>query len=176
MLLSLNLAIDLNTDDGYTLVHDKKKRRRGNNVSVPKTFCPNNSNNQHGRLLTSPTLTIANTISQNVDIICKSQTSESSQKFSQKIFREIGDDYEFEIIPAAPLPPKSNNGQCMDVDSLVDFEDDVNTNSPTARRRGRPPGLKNKPSMRKPVESSNNFLALTNQEGIACSTSNIFSQ
>ena len=66
-----------------------KKKKRGNSVFVPKTFLPNNSNNQHGRLLTGTTLTIANTISQNADIICKPQTCESSPKFPKKIFSKI---------------------------------------------------------------------------------------
>lgn len=175
MLPSLDLAIDLNTDDGFTIVRDKKKRR-GNSISVPKKFHPNTSNNQHVKLLTNLALTNVNTISQNADINCKPQTSESSSKFPHKIFQEIGEDYEFEIIPAAPVPPKSNNGQCMDVDSLVEIEDNVNTNSHAARRRGRPPGSKNKPSVPKPAESSNSFLALADQEGNACSTSNILSQ
>ena len=143
---------------------------------MPKTYRPNNSNTQHGRLLTGPTLTNANTISQNVDIICKPQTSASSQKLSQKIFQEIGEGYVFEIIPAAPVPLISNNGQCMDVDSLAEIEDDVNTNSSATRRRGRPPGSKNKPFVPKPGVSSNKFLALADQESNACSSSNILSQ
>ena len=176
MLPSLDLAIDLNTDDGFTVVQDKKKRRRGNSSSMPKNFCPNNSNNHHVKLLTGPVLINANSISQNADINCKPHTSESSQKFPQKSFQEIGEDYEFEIIPAAHVPLKSNHGQCMDVDSLANTEDDVNTYSPTARRRGRPPGSNNKPSVPKPGDSLNNFLVLADQEGIACSTSNILSQ
>jgi hypothetical protein len=42
----------------------------------------------------------------------------------------------------------------------------------TARRRGRPPGSKNKPLVAKQGETSNSFLALTEHEFLADSSLN----
>ena len=106
----------------------------------------------------------------------KPLTKDSSQTIPPKVFQEIGDDYNFEIILAAPMPTDTHIGPSMDIESIVEIDDDVNMVPSTARRKGRPPGSKNKPFVPKIGECSNKFLALTDQEGMACSTPHFVSQ
>ena len=120
-------------DDGFTLVRNKK--RKGNNVSKPK---PNNP-------IVVPVPPPSDFSLQSTDMIVVSspivnsiEPASNSQKLPPKVFKEIGDDYLFEVIPAIGSTPN------MNMDSS-DFDLDPKPEDPTFKRRGRPPGSKNKP-------------------------------
>ena len=74
------------------------------------------------------------------------------------------------------MPTDSHIGPSMDIEPIAEIDDDVNMVPSTARRRGRPVGSKNKPLVPKIGECSNKFSALTDQEGISCSTPHSVSQ
>ena len=164
-------AIDLNSDDGFTVVPHKKKRRKGFNNSAPKPFRPNSSKNQIS-VASDPVLTTSHRLIKDGDGRNNPPAADQVRKLPTKIFQEIGEEYDFEIIPAAPVPSCSQIGPSMNMDSFVEAEEELIYGVSTARRRGRPPGSKNKPLVAKQGETSNSFLALTEHEFLVDSSLN----
>ena len=146
---------------------------------MPKSSYPTINTPQQSSLLSTPILTNTSTnyINQHDGLMEKPLIRDSSQKIPRKFFQEIGDDYNFEIILAAPMPTDSHIRPSMDIEPIEEIDDDdVNMVPSTARRRGSPLGSKKKPFVPKIGECSNKFLALTDQEGMACSTPHFVSQ
>ena len=167
----IDAAIDLNSDDGFTVVPHKKKRRKGFNNSAPKPFRPDSSKNQIS-VASDPVLTASHRLIKDGDGRNNPPAADQVRKLPTKIFQEIGEEYDFEIIPAAPVPSCSQIGPSMNMDSFVEAEEELIYGVSTARRRGRPPGSKNKPLVAKQGETSNSFLALTEHEFLADSSLN----
>lgn len=106
------------------------------------------------------------------DVVINKQT----RKLPPKVFKEIEDEYDLEIIPAASNPLSPKFGPSMEIDSLMEAEDDSFNDPSTAKRRGRPPGSKNKAAVPKQGDNSNRFVALMEQECTAESPPNVVSQ
>ena len=166
-----DVSIDLNNDDGFTVVPHKKERRRGINNFVPKSIRPDNSNNQND-VASEPVLTITHNLTKEGEVRNKPLATDQVQKLPTIFFQEIGEEYAIEIISVTPVPSGSQIGPSMELDSFVEVVDDLINGSSAAKRRGRPPGSKNKPPVSKQGDTSNRFLALTDHENMADSSFN----
>ena len=153
----------------------KKKWKKANNKSEPKSNHPDNSINQINVGL-EPVLTISHKLTKEGEVSNNPLVTDEVWKLPTKIFQEIGEDYVFEVIPTAPVPSCSKIGPSMEVDSFVEVEDDLTYGASDTRRRGRPPGSKNKLLGARQGDTSNRFLALTEHDYMADSSLNNVSQ
>ncbi|GLJ49641.1 hypothetical protein SUGI_1053230 [Cryptomeria japonica] len=168
------MAIDeANTDDGFQTIN-KKRRRKGNNINCPKTSNPASS----GNLLPQTPLVIPPVVESSSanppcsPAICSNNSDlnislGASQKFPQKVFKELSDDCSIEIIPAI------NNllgMPSMEVDSQSENEDDPKSDTLASKRRGKPLGSKNKTSGKKTGDSSTKSLPSADEVGVVCPT------
>lgn len=135
-----NSGIDLNSDDGFIVVQEKKKRK-GLHISRQekvasgsvKRFVPNSHqvvSPTIGRQDKLPGDIDLNSISQSGVACVRSPPNNVGKKLPQKVFKEIEDEYVLEIIPAGASLDGSTVLPSMEVDAQVINKDvDAYSNS-----------------------------------------------
>ncbi|GLJ16135.1 hypothetical protein SUGI_0268980 [Cryptomeria japonica] len=146
---SMSLTIDLNSDDGFVVVRDRKKRK--SNYSSPKNSTGPQRSLAHN-ITTNSNNVAKNTNENSFNILQNSMILQNeaadgqnlpkapSQKLPQKVFKEIEDDFDLEVIPAMPIPGNSSAIPSMEIEHQSELGNVAGANALTATRRGRLPG------------------------------------
>jgi hypothetical protein len=122
--------------DGFQTVTKKRKNRSSKKDSPPNIpfVSPPSVTNMTSKDKANPSVSPPSALKATTNHIS------SEQNPPVKVFQEISDDFIVEVIPAAPVVV---NNQSPELEAFSPSMSD-NEDIPTARRKGRPPGSKNK--------------------------------